>query len=119
MTSKLKVLVTGASGLIGGITIRALSHKYEFSALNRRLIEEIPCTQADITDFNAMTPAFHGIDVVLHLSAFTANVNEWESTRDVNIDGTYNVYEASRLNGVNRVVFASTGSTMLGYEGLF
>ena len=116
MTSKLKVLVTGASGLIGGITIHALSHKYEFSALNRRLTEEIPCTQADITDFNAMTPAFHGIDVVLHLSAYTANVNEWESTRDVNIDGTYNVYEASRLNGVNRVVFASTGSTMLGYE---
>ena len=30
-----KVLVTGASGLIGGLIVTKLENKYEFSALNR------------------------------------------------------------------------------------
>ena len=113
---KKKVLITGASGLIGGLVLKNLGDKYEFSALNRRLVEGIPCVQADIADFDAMSPAFEGIDTVLHLSAYTEDVYEWEGTERVNIRGTYNVYEASRIHGVNRVIFASSGGTMLGYE---
>ena len=114
--SKPKVLVTGASGLIGGLVLQHLLDKYQFSALNRRPVEGVPCLQADIADLDAILPAFEGIDMVLHLSAYTEDVNAWEGTRSVNIDGTYNVYEASRRNGVKRIVFASTGSTMLSYE---
>lgn len=33
---KKKVLITGASGLIGGLTIARLSDKYDFSGLSRR-----------------------------------------------------------------------------------
>jgi len=40
-SAKPKVLVTGASGLIGGLTIRDLSHKYEFSGLSRRPVAGI------------------------------------------------------------------------------
>ena len=115
-TAKKKVLITGASGLIGGLVLKALGDKYEFSALNRRQVEGVPCLQADISDFEAILPAFGGMDAVLHLSAYTEDVNDWEGTRRVNIDGTYNVYEAARRNDVQRIVFASTGSTMLGYE---
>lgn len=115
-TPKKKVLVTGASGLIGGLVLKNLGHKYEFSALNRRLVEGIPCLQADIADFDAILPAFEGIDTVVHLSAYTADVTEWEGTEQVNIRGTRNVYEAARLHGVKRVIFASSGGTMLGYE---
>ena len=59
-----KVLITGASGLIGGLTWMNLGHKYEFSGLNRRALPEIPSAQADISDFNAILPAFEGIDMV-------------------------------------------------------
>lgn len=114
-----KVLITGASGLIGGLTLKYLGHKYEFSAVNRRNVEGIPCLQADIADFNAILPAFEGMDMVLHLSAYTKDIHEWEGTLNVNIIGTYNVYEAARRHGVKRIVFASTGSTMLGYEREF
>ncbi len=48
--AKPKVLVTGASGLIGGLTIAQLGDKYEFSGLSRREVAGIPHTQADITD---------------------------------------------------------------------
>ena len=34
-STKPKVLVTGASGLLGGLAVKHLQHKYEFSALNR------------------------------------------------------------------------------------
>ena len=114
--AKPKVLITGASGLIGGLVIEGLSEKYDFSGLNRSKIEGIPLIQADISNIDEILPAFEGIDTVLHLSAFLADVNDWENTNQVNIKGTYNVFEAARKHGVSRVVFASSGSTMLGYE---
>ena len=116
MTTKKKVLITGGSGLIGGLVLKSLGHKYDFSALNRRAIEGVPCHRADISDFDAILPAFEGIDTVVHLSAYTEDVYEWEGTERVNIRGTYNVYEAARIHGVKRVIFASSGGTMLGYE---
>ena len=75
---KKKVLITGASGLIGGLALKNLSDKYEFSALNRRAMEGIPCVQADISDADAIQSAFEGIDTVLHLSAYTEDVYEWD-----------------------------------------
>ena len=76
----------------------------------------IPNALGDVSDFDAILPAFEGIDTVLHLSAYTEDVYEWECTERVNIRGTYNVYEAARIHGVNRVIFANSGGTMLGYK---
>jgi nucleoside-diphosphate-sugar epimerase len=73
-----KVLVTGASGLIGGLVIRDLAHKYTFSGLNRRPVAGIPCLQADIVDAAAIRPAFAGMDMVLHLSAETKDLYDWD-----------------------------------------
>ena len=115
MVTRNKVLITGASGLIGGLLLRDLAHKYEFSAVNRRPIEGVPCLRADVADFDAILPAFEGIEAVVHLAANTAG-DDWEKQLSVDIGGTYNVFEASRRCGVNRVVFASSGGTMLGYE---
>ena len=114
-TAKKKVLITGASGMIGGLVLKNLGDKYEFSALNRRLVEGIPCVQADMSDLDAILPAFEGIDTVVHLSAYTEDVYEWEGTERVNIHGTYNVYEASRIHGVKRVIFASSNHAEGGY----
>ena len=76
----------------------------------------IPSAQGDVSDFDAILPAFEGIDTGFHLSAYTEDVYEWECAERVNIRGTYNVYEAARIHGVNRVIFANSGGTMLGYE---
>ena len=75
--SKPKVLVTGASGLLGGLTVKHLKDKYDFSALNRSktadMDDSIPWTQADIADFDAMAPAFEGIDMVVHMANYTGD----------------------------------------------
>jgi NAD+ dependent glucose-6-phosphate dehydrogenase len=114
--SQPKVLITGASGLIGRVTIAGLGDKYEFSALNRRPVPSIPYLQADINDPIAIKPAFVGMDMVLHLAANTTDVFDWGDTMATTVMGTLNVYRAAQEAGVKRVVFMSSGSTMCGHE---
>jgi nucleoside-diphosphate-sugar epimerase len=113
---KPKVLMTGASGLIGRIVRERLGDKYDFSALNRRPVEDIPCLQADVADLEAICPAFHGVSTVLHLAAFTQDVHDWDGTMRVTVQGTLNVFRAAQAAGVKKVVFMSSGSTMCAYE---
>jgi len=114
--AKPKVLITGASGLIGGLTIAGLGHKYDFSALNRRPVSGIRCLQADVNDAAAIKPAFAEMDMVLHLAAYLKDINDWEETMSTTVTGTLNVFRAAQEAGVKRVVFMSSGSTMCGYE---
>jgi dTDP-4-dehydrorhamnose reductase len=114
--TKQKILVTGASGLIGGIIVENLGDKYELSALNRRPVEGIPYTQGDISDLDSILPAFEGIDMVVHMANYIDDVFDWEKHLSAGIIGTRNVFEAARIHGVKRVVYGSTGDTQTGYE---
>ena len=112
-----KILVTGMSGMIGGLLRERLQGlgKYELTALNRRPVEGVNTLQADVSDLDAIRPAFEGVDVVVHLAAYLSDAT-WDGILAVNIVGTYNVYEAARLAGVKRVVFASSGATITRWE---
>ena len=119
--SRKKVLVTGASGLIGGIVLDKLGDKYDFSGLSRRAVEGLPHTQADVADLDAIRPAFDGIHTVVHLAGYTGSAEDplcadWDSNLTTAIIGTRNVLEASREAGVKRIVFTSSGCAILGYE---
>lgn len=111
-----KVLVTGMSGLIGGIVRNRLAGQYELSALNRGQVPGLTCYQADIADLAAIRPAFEGQDVVIHLAAKAGGDYTWEDIHQCNIVGTYNVFEAARQAGVQRVLYASSGATISGWE---
>jgi nucleoside-diphosphate-sugar epimerase len=118
-----KVLITGLSGVVGAAIRPYLEKKYELSALNRRDVEGVPCYKADIADMEAIRPAFEGKDVVIHLSAAASvlrsfeGVNaEWNEILQSNLIGCYNVFEAARLAGVKRVIFASSSAVIRGYE---
>ena len=115
---KKKVLITGASGLIGRLAVAQLGQKYEFSGLSRRRVEGIPHLQADIVDAEAIKPAFVGMHTVLHLAAANGEdqVYNWDATMAITVQGTLNVYEAARLAGVKRVIHMSSGCSQLAYE---
>ena len=104
-----KVLVTGMSGLIGGLLRSHLDSldRYDLSALNRSFVEDVECHQADISDLEAIKPVFLNKEIVVHLSADSSG-GDWNKLLNANIVGTYNVYEAARLAGVKRIVFASS-----------
>jgi nucleoside-diphosphate-sugar epimerase len=116
--AKTKVLITGMSGLIGGALHRHLEGRYELTALNRRAVPGVTCHQADIRDLEAIQPAFQGQDVVVHLAAMVASGGDLglQDMLDFNLKGTFNVFEAARRAGCKRVIFASSGATVAGYE---
>src|SRR5262245_14118295 len=111
-----RVLVTGMSGLIGGVLRRHLNGIHELHALSRRPVPGLPGRQADITDLAAILPAFSGIEVVVHLAAAVGDAAPLDAMVGTNVIGTYNVFEAARRSGVRRVVFASSGATVSGWE---
>jgi uronate dehydrogenase len=105
------ILITGAAGRIGnmlrprlaspGRTLRLL----DVAALTPGPGEE--AIRASITDMAAMTAACQGVDAVIHLGGIASEA-PWPEILEVNIHGTYVVFEAARRAGVPRVVFASS-----------
>ena len=112
-----KILITGMSGLIGGLLKDHLLNEggYDLKALNRSHVEGVENHQGDIADLDAIKTAFEGQDIVVHLAAYLGS-DSWQSLHTNNVLGTYNVFEAARLARVKRVIFASSGSTIRGFE---
>ncbi len=117
--AKTKVLITGMSGLIGGALRRHLEGRYELTALNRSAVSGVRCHRADIRDAAAIRPAFEGQEVVVHLAALVSAGGKEVALDDMlefNLRGTHNVFEAARAERCQRVVFASSGAAVAGYE---
>ena len=93
--SKPKVLITGASGLIGGLVLGNLSDRYEFSGLSRHAVPGIPYTVGSVTDQEAVRRAVAGQDMVLHLAGETKNLDNWDEQFEVTAGGTLNVLRAA------------------------
>lgn len=104
------------SGLIGGTVRKRLEGSYVLRALNRRQVPGVETFSADISDLEAIRPAFEDVDLVIHLAAIVQVAGGWENILKYNIEGTYNVFEAARQAGVRRVVYASSGSTISNWE---
>ena len=112
----MNILITGMSGLIGSAARRRLASRGRLSALNRSDVDGVPTTRADLSDYEAIRPAFDGQDVVIHLAAKPGNHYPWEELLHTNIAGTRNVLEAARDAGCHRLIFASSGATVTGWE---
>jgi len=112
-----RILITGMSGLIGQLVYNNLKNNsdYQLTALNRSKLKDVKCIQADVNDLTKVTAAFQGIDTVVHLAAQLPGAS-WGSMLKTNLEGTYNVYEASRIQGVKRVIFASSGDAARGWD---
>lgn len=112
---KLNVLVTGASGTIGELVREYLGGQYNIHCLTRTP-QEFPSFVGDISDFEAIRPAFDGMDAVIHLAASAAVDTPWDDILRNNLVGMYNAIEAARQAGVQRFVFASSNHAIGMYE---
>lgn len=118
-----KILMTGASGMIGVSLRELLKDRYTLRLQERpggrsigpaRDGEEI--VQTDVADLEGMRAAVRGVDAVIHLAASSTGQMPWDEILHNNIIGQYTVLEAMRHEGVTRMVFASTNHVTGYYE---
>ncbi|HTC82064.1 MAG TPA: NAD-dependent epimerase/dehydratase family protein, partial [Acidimicrobiia bacterium] len=111
---RLRILVTGASGVFGReITERLTRRGHRVTGLSRRPpAQRCPGAEyvaADIRDADAVRAAVDGCDVVAHCAWAVEALFGDPAERAINIGGTENVLAAMERAGARRIVFA--GST--------
>lgn len=112
----MKVLVTGASGFLGGhLTEELVSRGYSVRALVRatsdtRLLRElgVELVVGDVTKPETLGPAMRGVDAVVHLAAYYTFFGKKELYELVNVRGTEWVARAALDSGVRRFVYCSS-----------
>lgn len=116
-----KLLVTGCSGMIGGILWRSLADAFELYGVDICLNEQTgKVFRADISileQVNAVFERIPSLSYVVHLAGDPRSDADWQSVLVNNIAGTRNIYEAAKVHGIKRVVFASSNHVTGAYEG--
>ncbi|MFI6940736.1 NAD-dependent epimerase/dehydratase family protein [Streptomyces sp. NPDC050418] len=106
------VLLTGAAGGLGSLMRGLLpAYGYELRLLDLVAIETAPgepaAVKADLADKEALREAVRGVDAIIHLAGISLE-STFDKIMKANVEGTYNLYEAAREEGIRRVVFASS-----------
>ena len=130
-----RILITGPGGRVGTQIVPLLREHFalrlfEMEPLALRAVvsasprsARLPTSEVnddelivgDIQDFDALRRACEGVSAVIHLAAISDEADFHTQLLPVNLAGTYNAFEAARQAGVKRVIYASTGQTVLNY----
>ncbi|MCK5264518.1 MAG: NAD-dependent epimerase/dehydratase family protein, partial [Candidatus Thorarchaeota archaeon] len=116
----MKVLVSGATGFLGGKTIELiLKEGHEVVALVRStsntegLPKNIEIREADLFDEASLESAVQDVDAVIHFAAyFDFYPRDEELMFKVNVEGTKNLMNACVGTQVQRFIYCSTTETM-------
>ncbi len=116
----MKVLITGADGMLGSNLVRELlGRKHEVRAFllpnsPSKSLNDLPIekTYGNILQVDDLHAAMEGCDAMIHVAA---NTNIWpnrsEMVRKVNIDGTRNALAAARKAAAKRFIFIGTANS--------
>jgi uronate dehydrogenase len=106
-----KILITGAAGGIATMIRPILRADYRLRLSDRVDVPDPTADEevapADLSDIAALRRAIAGVDGIAHFGGRSGEA-PWEVIHEANIAGCYNLFEAARLEGVRRIVFASS-----------
>ena len=116
-----KIIVTGGAGFIGSHIVDALVlGGYEVHIVDNmsagkeeNINPKAIFHKVDIRDKDALIPIFKDVKYVFHEAANPQVQYSMENpieTNEINVNGLLNILEASRINNVRRVIFASSGA---------
>ncbi len=120
------VLVTGATGHLGGRLVRELlTHGYRVRATGRpgdptTALSDLDCEYrpADLRSDEALAALVDGVDAVCHAAAWvTFDPAHYEKQWAVNVGGTHALLRAARRAGVKRFLYTATVNTLGSPEG--
>ena len=117
-------LVTGGAGFIGHNLVRhLLDQGHHVRVLDnfstgkrdnlRPFINRVELIEGDLRSYHTVHEATRDIEVVFHQGALPSvprSINDPITTNQVCVEGTLNILDSAKNNGVRRVVYASSSS---------
>jgi nucleoside-diphosphate-sugar epimerase len=112
----MRVLVTGATGLLGGHLIKELQQRREqiralvlpLENVDKLIAQGVEVVRGDITDAKTLGPAVKDIEIIFHLAGMMGVWRPLADYRLVNVTGSANLYQAAQQAGVRRYVHTSS-----------
>jgi len=107
-----KILVTGASGHLGGMLFKAMA-KIGYTNLlgtdlkKKNIEKNEKFITANLRNLKSTVKISKGVYAIVHFGAIPVEDTQKNILQN-NIIGTYNLFEAARINKVKRVIFASS-----------
>ncbi|MBC7998843.1 MAG: NAD-dependent epimerase/dehydratase family protein, partial [Leptolyngbya sp.] len=126
MTGKVKVAITGASGLVGSHLAQHLIERgHDVVAMSRTAPTEPSLKQiqgpgslwlkkVDVLNEKELLEAFGGFDVVVHAAGTVDPYGSRESIFNTNVEGTKTAMRAAKAAGVKQFIFVSSLSVITG-----
>src|SRR6266702_6787979 len=120
----MKVLMTGATGLLGGHLLQALQQRGEqirtlvlpVENAEKLIAQGVEVMRGDVTDADTLAPAVKDIEIIIHLAGMMGVERPLADYRLVNVTGSGNLYRAAQTAGVRRFVHTSSHTVYgLGY----
>jgi nucleoside-diphosphate-sugar epimerase len=116
----MKVLLTGGSGNLGQTLVPMLLDKGDTPVIldvrpPLNLKKEAEFIAGSILDRSKLTEKFHGCDCIVHIAAWHG-IHETRGEKnaydffDLNVRGTFEVFEAAVSLGIDKIIFISTTS---------
>ena len=113
----MNILVTGASGFVGGAIMSGLKNENNVVGIGRR---DLPCCgydyhRADISELSSLEEILGIIkpDVIVHSAAAISHDGLDKSLIDTNVRGTANVLNLARMAGCKKIIYIS-GAPIIG-----
>jgi nucleoside-diphosphate-sugar epimerase len=123
----MRVLITGAFGWTATAIIETLSRaRHEITVFD---LPSVACPQkvkqmssrvvlGDVADCEAVKEAARFADVIIHLAVAVGEEDYLRSDAPftTNVQGTYNIFEAARINRISKVVLMSSAAVHLPFS---
>lgn len=121
------ILVTGATGFLGGHLVRRfldMGQPVRATGRNLNVGLEIQAAGADfrpvdLRDLVSVISACEGVSAVVHGGALSSAWGRYKDFYDINVRGTENVIEGCVTHGIERLVYISSPSVMTRPEAQF
>ena len=107
-----KILITGASGFLGQLSIDYFKKKYKLYLIDKIPLKKKNFIKVDITNYDQVDRTLKKIkpDIILHYASEIFDTYKKAQINNNNIDGTLNLVKASKKYNIKKFIFTSTFS---------
>jgi nucleoside-diphosphate-sugar epimerase/predicted dehydrogenase len=118
-----RILVTGASGFLGGRLVEVLSAQGTAVRGTTRLVSRamrlpgVQWVQCDLAREEGLRPALAGVETVIHCAALCGPPGSLEEYEDANVRGTLRLVRLAAEAGVKNFVYVSSMSVYAAPQG--